>query len=207
MRLFRRPQPVREPANKGKRYPADHVRPDEVRAMMQVLATGKPTDTRLRGLIGVLWGSGLRIAEALALESQDVDAERRQIRVRDGKGHKARTTTITPSGMQALQDWLDIRARWCLRKDGPVFCTREGRPLASANIRSVLPKVAARAGVDRRIHAHAFRHTYAVELARAGVPMPLIQRLLGHSNLGTTNTYLQSLSPEEALDAARGLDW
>jgi integrase len=62
-------------------------------------------------------------------------------------------------------------------------------------------------GVTKRAHAHALRHTFAVELAREGVPMPLIQQLLGHSSLAVTSVYLASLSPEEALDAVRNREW
>jgi len=71
----------------------------------------------------------------------------------------------------------------------------------------MLPRLARKADVNKRVHAHGFRHTFAVELTREGVPVIYIQRLLGHSSLATTSVYLASLSPEEALDSVRFREW
>jgi integrase/recombinase XerD len=101
--------------------------------------------------------------------------------------------------VKVLQDYLGRRRAW----SDYLFCTRTGAPLDTSYVRAMLPRLAKKAGVQRRVHAHIFRHTFAVELAREGVPMPLIQRLLGHASLATTSVYLSSLAPEEALNIVR----
>jgi len=81
--------------------------------------------------------------------------------------------------------------------DGPT----RGRPWSSAAVRSELRRLAAQAGVRRRFAPHQLRHAHAVELAREGVPLNIIQRQLGHINLGTTSIYLQGIDTEEIIAA------
>lgn len=206
-----RPEP-KDPANPsplyGKTYPSDHLQRREVIAMLEVLNGGSALELRNRALIGLLWTTGLRISEALDLMPYDVDHDRQTVRVLRGKGGKARTASIAKFGLELLAPWEEKRATWCRDPvDAPLFCNRAGRPMQTSYVRTMLPAVARKAGVQRRVHAHIFRHTFAVELAQRGVPAPYIQRLLGHSSLGTTTAYLESLSPEAALSAVRGLEW
>jgi site-specific recombinase XerD len=81
--------------------------------------------------------------------------------------------------------------------DGPT----RGRPWSSAAVRSELRRLAAQAGVRRRFAPHQLRHAHAVELAREGVPLNIIQRQLRHVNLGTTSIYLQGIDTEEIIAA------
>jgi len=184
-------------------YPAESYTTDECRDILDACRntwTGK----RNKALIVVMWRAGLRLAEALALKRRDIDFTNRTIRVLHGKGNKARTVGTDSQALGAVNDWLRIRG---FGEEEPVFCTREGKPLKQDYVRAMLPRVARKAGVSKRVHAHGFRHTFAVELAREKVPMTHIQRLLGHTSLATTSIYLASLSPEEALDAVRGREW
>lgn len=184
-------------------YPAESYTKDECRAMLE--ACGKTwTGKRNKALIVVMWRAGLRLAEALALRRRDIDFEAQTIRVLHGKGDKARTVGIDQPALNAVNDWLRIRG---LSENEPVFCTRDGKKLEQAYVRAMLPRTAKKAGVNKRVHAHGFRHTFAVELARERVPTAHIQRLLGHTSLATTSIYLASLSPEEALDSVRGREW
>jgi integrase/recombinase XerD len=86
---------------------------------------------------------------------------------------------------------------------GPLFCIVDGpirgRPWSGAAVRSKFRRLAARAGVRRRFAPHQLRHAHALELAREGVPLTIIQRQLGHANLGTTAIYLQGIDPEELI--------
>ena len=90
---------------------------------------------------------------------------------------------------------------------GPLFCVIDGptrgRPWSGAAVRTEFRQVAARAGIRRRSAPHQLRHAHALELAREGVPLNIIQRQLGHSNLGTTSIYLQGIDPEEIITAVR----
>jgi site-specific recombinase XerD len=90
---------------------------------------------------------------------------------------------------------------------GPLFCIIDGRtrgrPWSGAAVRSELRRLALRAGVRRRFAPQQLRHAHALELAREGVPLNIIQRQLGHTNLGTTSIYLEGIDPEEILTAVR----
>jgi integrase len=90
---------------------------------------------------------------------------------------------------------------------GPLLCIIDGptrgRPWSGAAVRGEFRRIAARAGVRRRFAPHQLRHAHALELAREGVPLNIIQRQLGHANLGTTSIYLQGIDPEEIITAVR----
>jgi site-specific recombinase XerC len=184
-------------------YPAESYTHDECASLLE--ACGRTwVGKRNRALIVVMWRAGLRLGEALALRPQDVDWSAQAIRVLHGKGDKARTVGIDRQALTVLREWFDVRG---LDETKPLFCTRGGDPIEQAYVRAMLPRLAQRAGVNKRVHAHGFRHTFAVELARERVPTSHIQMLLGHASLATTSVYLASLSPEEALDAVRGREW
>lgn len=188
-----------------RKYPAEHYSRAECLAMID--ACGRSWyGRRNAALIAVLWRSGLRLAEALALRPKDLDFEAQTIRVLHGKGDKARTVGMDNQEVAVLRSWLHVERR-DYPADAPLFCTRTGGPIPQSYVRRTLPELARRAGVDKRVHAHGFRHTYAVELMREGIRVRDIQLLLGHANLQVTSVYLASLSPEEALDAVRGRKW
>jgi Phage integrase family len=88
-------------------------------------------------------------------------------------------------------------------RSGRCFCVIDGptrgRPWSSANVRVEFRRLAAQAGIRRRFAPHQLRHADAVELAREGVPLNVIQRQLGHANLGTTSIYLQGIDTEEII--------
>jgi site-specific recombinase XerD len=107
-------------------------------------------------------------------------------------------------GWEPLRPWLDARADLPV---GPLFCIIDGgtrgRPWSGAAVRTEFRRVAARAGVRRRFAPHQLRHAHALELAREGVPLNIIQRQLGDTNLGATSIYLQGIDPEETITAVR----
>jgi site-specific recombinase XerD len=177
----------RPPHNKGVRYPADPPRVEEIIAVMREAGDG-PHGRRLRGLIVVLWRAGLRIQEALALAEADLDQRRGSLLVRRGKGGRRREVGMDAWGWEELQPWLDLRRELPV---GPLFCVingaTRGRRWSSAAARADLRRTAAAAGVRRRFAPHQLRDAHAVEMAREGVPLIVIQRQLGHSNLGITS--------------------
>jgi site-specific recombinase XerD len=198
--MVERPEPKR-------RFPAEHLRRSEVLALLGETSDNTPVQRRNRALIVTLWRTGLRVSEATALRAIDVDTDAQTIRVLHGKGDKARTVGIDRATCIVLDEWMTTRVdEWNPPRGAPLFCTKNGGELWTSYIRDMLKRLARQAGIERRVHPHAFRHTFAVEMARAGMPAPLLQRLLGHSNLGTTTTYLASLSPEEAIEIIRKRD-
>ncbi len=168
--------------------------------MMRAAGDG-PHGQRLRGLIVILWRAGLRIQEALSLGEADLDQRRGSLLVRHGKGGRRREVGMDAWGWQQLQPWLDTRLELPV---GPLLCiitgATRGRHWANAAARGHLRRTAARAGVRRRFAPHQLRHAHAVEMAREGVPLVVIQRQLGHSNLGITSGYLQGIDNAEIID-------
>jgi integrase len=187
--------PARPPRNKGLRYPADPPKVEEIIAVMRA-ARDHPHGRRLRGLIVIMWRAGLRIQEALALAEADLDHRRGALLVRRGKGGRRREVGMDAWGWEEVQSWLELHVQLPV---GPLFCVANGpargRPWSSAAARAELRRTAIRAGVRRRFAPHELRHAHAVEMAREGVPLIVIQRQLGHSNLGITSAYLSRVSP------------
>jgi site-specific recombinase XerD len=187
-------------SEQGLRYPADPPTVEEIIAVMRT-AGDSPHGQRLRGLIVILWRAGLRIQEALSLGESDLDPRRGSLIVRHGKGGRRREVGMDAWGWQQLQPWLTRRLELPV---GPLFCivtgTTRGRHWANAAARADLRRTAARAGVRRRFAPHQLRHAHAVEMAHEGVPLVVIQRQLGHSNLGITSIYLQGIDSAEIID-------
>jgi integrase len=89
----------------------------------------------------------------------------------------------------------------------PCSAHRQVKKLETAYVRALLPRLAAKAEIEKRVHAHGLRHTHASELARGGVPMNVIQAQLGHSTLGTTSRYLAHIAPAEVIKVMQGREW
>jgi site-specific recombinase XerD len=190
----------RAPRNKGFRYPPDPPRVEEIVAVMRQ-AGEKDHGLRLRSLIVVLWRAGLGIGEAMALTEPDLDAARGSILVCQGKGGKRREVGMDDWGFDQLRPWLDRRIEMPV---GTLFCVIDGqtrgRPWAPAAARNHLRRIAGRAGVRRRFAPHQLRHAHAVEMAREGVPLKVIQRQLGQVNLGVTSVYLDGIDTSEIIE-------
>ena len=104
-------------------------------------------------------------------------------------------------GWQQLEPWVEHRVQLPI---GALLCVlygpTAGRPWSAAAVRATLRRLAVTAGVRRRFAPHQLRHAYAVEMAREGVPLNVIQRQLGHANLGVTSVYLQGIDNSEIID-------
>jgi site-specific recombinase XerD len=112
------------------------------------------------------------------------------------------------AGTAALvTQWMGVRSARIGRRAGPLFCTLDGGPLDQSYVRHLLPRLARRAGIGKRVHAHALRHAYAVALEREGAPLSTIRDLLGHSSAATTDRYLRRLGASDAVDFARRREW
>jgi site-specific recombinase XerD len=189
----------RPPRNKGEQYPADPPTVEEIVAVMRTVG-GDAHGERLRALIVLLWRAGLRISEALALQESDLDRSRGAVLVRRGKGGKRREEGMDRWAWQQIDPWLAIRRELPI---GAVLCVIHGRTAGrrweASAARKQLHHAAAEAGVRRRFAPHQLRHAHAVEMAHEGVPLVVIQRQLGHANLGITSIYLQGIDRSEII--------
>jgi site-specific recombinase XerD len=193
------------PPNKGRKLPPELLTADDVRALLAACSTTAPTGRRNRALLVVLYRAGLRLEEALALMPAGVDAAAGVLHV----GHRGtgRVAGIDPGALEMVRDWLRVRARLGLGDDSPLFCTLGGGPLHPAYVRQLLPRLAAKAGIGKRVHAQGLRHTHAVELAAEGLPAEVIQAQLGHESLASTDRYLKRIPPTDRIGALQRRRW
>jgi integrase/recombinase XerD len=223
-----RPSPLFEST-----LPAEVLTPAEVAAIIGGCSSRSRTGIRNRALLTLLYRSGIRISEAIGaparperhsrdrdggevriqaarpaippLRLADVDLAERTIRVLHGKGNKATTRHYHASADDALGRWVDTRKAMGLR-GGPLFCTLDGGQMHAQYVRSLIKRLAAEAGIDKRVHPHGFRHTFAVELRRSGTDIAAISKLLGHSSIAVTARYLDHLTNDEAAKALAAAD-
>jgi len=190
----------RVPANKGKKYPPEVLSSEEISDLLKAPSNRTPTGIRNRAMIYLGYRAGLRLSEVLALFPKDIESDRGIVRVLHGKGDKARTVGLPPDACIALDRWLDKRKTLKISNRTHLFCTLDGKPLSDAYVRALMKRLQDRAEIQKRVHFHGLRHTCAWELAKEGIPMPIIQKALGHTSLQTTDRYLRHVAPIEVID-------
>jgi site-specific recombinase XerD len=197
-------------ANKGQKFPPEPLTPEEVYALMDACGRG-PAGLRNRALIMLMYRSGLRVGEALALRPKDVDLERGQVTVLHGKGDRWRVVALDPAACAVVDRWAATRRALGVTGREPLFCVISqptvGLPIHSVYVRDLLKKLAGKAGIEKRVHPHGLRHSYASYLMERGVPLATIQAMLGHGNLAVTERYMHRLNPAAELERVRTLDW
>jgi integrase/recombinase XerD len=199
------------PTNAGQKRPVEPLTADEVRALLGAASNRSSSGIRLRALIGVMYGSGLRLAEVLALKPHDVDTKAGTIRIRHGKGDKARVVGIDPHGAALLDAWMERRKTHRLNGRHLIFCVYEtgkvGQPLDPRYVRTALARLGVKAGIEKRVHPHGLRHSLAFAMATSGTPTHQIQAALGHTSLAVTDRYVRHLSPVEVIEAMKAREW
>ncbi len=172
---------------------------DEAMVLMDATPPGHPSRARDRAVLELLYATGLRVSELAGLDLNDLDGSERTVRVL-GKGGKER---IVPYGSRAAGA-LDahLACRGAVR--GPLFANRRGGRLTVRSIHSIVRRSAAACGITRRVSPHTLRHTFATHLLDAGADLRMIQELLGHSRLSTTQRYTHVSADQlmRAYDAA-----
>jgi site-specific recombinase XerD len=187
--------------NKGKTYPPEVLTEDEVKSLIRACSNRAPTGVRNRALIIVLYRAGLRLSEALALKPKDIDPDAGTVTVLHGKGDRRRVVGLDPGSMAILLRWVDKRHQCGLTGRSPLFCTLQGRPLYASYVRTLLHRLGAKAGIEKRVHPHGLRHSMSHDLMMEGIPVPIVQKQLGHTSLATTQRYLDHLAPKELVEA------
>lgn len=139
--------------------------------------------------------------------ARDVDLRAGTLRVRHGKGDKSRTVGVDEQTSALLARWLDRRRKLSPGARATVFCTLDGGRVDPSYVRHLLPRLATKAGLERRVYAHGLRHTYAAELARERTPINVIRDALGHTSLAVTDRYLRDVAPMHVIDTIRARRW
>lgn len=195
------------PVNKGRKLPPEMLTPDDVRALMAACSASAPTGVRNRALLATLYRAGLRLDEALALVPEDIDTAEGVVRVGCRGVGSCRSAGIDSAALAIVEQWLAVRATLKVGDDAPLFCTLAGAHIQPAYVRQLLPRLAEKAGIDKRVHAQGLRYTHAAELAAEGMAAELIQAQLGHESLASTDRYLRRVSLDERIGALRRREW
>jgi integrase/recombinase XerD len=164
--------------------------PAEVERLLEAAAGTTPVAFRDRAIGELLYGAGLRVSEAVALDRQAVDLEHRLVRCL-GKGSKERVVPIGREAAEALRLYL-VRGRPFLerRNRQELFLNARGGPLTRAGVFLILRRLAEKAGLEpERIHPHLLRHSFATHLLEGGADLRAVQEMLGHADLATTELY------------------
>ena len=170
---------------------------EDVEKLLDACPMDTPEGLRDRAILELLYGSGLRISEALNLGMADVDQEEGICMVR-GKGDKQRVVPIGECALDALRVYLQkgrpalLKGRILTRVKGPrnpLFVTRRGTVISRQGLFKNLKKYAAAAGLDPRISPHKLRHSFATHMIENGADLRTVQSLLGHEDISTTEVY------------------
>jgi site-specific recombinase XerD len=199
------------PTNEGRTFEPEPLTEGEVRDLVDAIPSRSASGLRLRALVAVMFGAGLRVQEALDLRPSDVDPDGCQITVRRGKGGRRRVVAIDRGSCSMLSAWMERRRALGLTGRHPVFAAYSagavGQPLDQRYVRRALARAGARAGIEKRVHPHGLRHSHAVRLARGG-RLEVVRQQLGHARLDTTQRYVSHLSAADQVEYVDGLgDW
>lgn len=193
----------KERSNKGRRFPPEPLRPEELDALAQRCNPRYPSGARNRALILVLGHSGVRSAEAVALLPKDLELDRGRLRVLHGKGDKHRLVPVSGAAAAALVRWFEHRKKLRIPDSAPLFSTAKGKPLATAYLRALVKRLARRVGIAKRVHPHGLRHSFAFESIRRGVRINTLAKVLGHSSSAVTARYVDHLGDDAAVESVR----
>ncbi len=145
-----------------------------------------PLALRDRAILELFYSSGLRLAELVALDLDDVDFDDRMVRV-TGKGAKTRVVPVGRKAVRALRDWLAVRP--ARSGDAALFTTRAGQRLGARAIQQRVSRRARERGLPGTLHPHMLRHSFASHLLESSGDLRAVQELLGHADISTTQVY------------------
>lgn len=163
---------------------------EEIDAMIAQIDMSKPEGTRNRAIIEMLYGSGLRVSELVGLTLSHIYREEGYMLI-EGKGSKQRLVPISPVADQWFAMWLEDRARLDVKPEfiDIAFLNRYGRQLTRAMIFTIIKQLTAMAGIRKTVSPHTLRHSFATHMLQNGADLRIIQQLLGHEDITTTEIY------------------
>jgi len=163
---------------------------EEVVQLLEVPDLKSPRGQRDRAFLELLYASGLRVSELAGLNLEQIDLESREIRVK-GKGSKERMVLMGEPAVEAISVYIkkgrkELRSK---KRNNALFLNKQGGRLTERSVQYILQSCARRAGIDKRVHPHMLRHTFATHMLDGGADLRVVQELLGHSSLSSTQIY------------------
>jgi integrase/recombinase XerC len=155
--------------------------------------TGILWPERDKALILAMYSGGLRISEAVSLSMANISADLDEAKI-TGKGGKQRYVFFSDEAVAAIQEYLPQRAERLKMagidgKKYALFISRKGQPISIPGVRWIISRYALHSGIGKNIHPHALRHSFATHLVNSGCDVRVVQEMLGHSNISTTQRY------------------
>ncbi|GAF80145.1 unnamed protein product, partial [marine sediment metagenome] len=166
---------------------------DEIKRMIDITKNKKH-----RLLIEILYSTGLRVSEAVNMRVKDINLEEKIAFVKYGKGKKERFVKLSNRFITHLNSYLK-------KKKGTYIFSYKGKPLSTRQAQRIIKKAALNAEITKKVFCHALRSSFATHLLDSGADIRLIQELLGHSNLATTERYTK-VSKERLMEVKSPLD-
>jgi len=163
---------------------------DEVEKLLNTPDLSTPQGQRDRALLELLYASGLRVSELVSLELGQINPDTNEIRVW-GKGSKERVVLMGKPAAEALRNYL-IHGRPKLlgeKRSNALFLNRYGQRIPERRVQKMLENYAKKAGIGKKVHPHMLRHTFATHLLDGGADLRVVQELLGHARLSSTQIY------------------
>ncbi|NDV25487.1 tyrosine recombinase XerC [Desulfovibrio sp. JC010] len=162
---------------------------DQAVNLMDAQLGEEPADKRDLALAEMLYGSGLRVSEAITLDLFDIDTSSGVVRV-SGKGNKERLSPLSDAACKAVNDYLAVRAELgASLEEQALFVGNRGGRLNRRQVNRILARMAEGAGLHEGVHPHMLRHSFASHMLQSGADMRSVQELLGHEHLSTTQRY------------------
>ena len=163
---------------------------EEIERLLEAPDLSSPMGQRDRALLELLYAAGLRVSELVSLNLGQVNLDTREIRVW-GKGSKERMVLMGEPAARALTIYLGQGRPELLgeKKNSALLLNRYGERLTERRVQRILEKYAKIAGIGRRVHPHMLRHTFATHLLDGGADLRVVQELLGHASLSSTQIY------------------
>ena len=164
---------------------------EEVNRILGVIDTSKPLGRRDLAILEVLYSAGVRVSELCDLRMIDLVLDSDMIRV-TGKGNKERFVPIGPRAQECINNYLKFDRPTLSKKDknlGKIFLSRNGRPLTRMTVNIILKKWAQVSGLKKKVSPHTFRHSFATHLLEGGADLRVVQEMLGHVDISTTQIY------------------
>ena len=163
---------------------------DEINRLMAAIDLSTNEGHRNRAMLEMLYGSGLRVSELTNLRLSQIYLDEHYMLIQ-GKGSKQRLVPLSPVAEEWFGYWMQERAHWPLKAESKdiAFVNRYGRPLTRAMVFTIIRRLCAEAGITKTISPHTLRHSFATHLLQNGADLRVIQQLLGHEDLATTEIY------------------
>ncbi len=162
---------------------------EEIAKMLDSIDTKTPLGLRNKAMIETLYASGLRISELVGLKTSDVHLREKYIVV-VGKGNKERMVPLGEMAILALRNYIEKGRPLLAKKPGNIlFYNYQGNPISRQSLYKYIVKLAAENGITKEISPHTIRHSFATHLLEGGTDLRIVQELLGHEDISTTQIY------------------